>query len=158
MASQVGAKGYENDEGASQAECGHSQVFNSHHDVVFLVGIRVLAHKVELTEIAFCLFQFDHYELALRSCAGEILFRQGAAGGNTGQKGTVAIGVCGGHQVQGAVGGKGLVDLLPGKFSAIRGAAEFIIGRHAGRNGIPSCGDTLVPQTGNSGGAVLIAE
>ena len=158
MASQVGAKGYENDEGASQAECGHSQVFNSHHDVVFLVGIRVLAHKVELTEIAFCLFQFDHYELALRSCAGEILFRQGAAGGNTGQKGTVAIGVCGGHQVQGAVGGKGLVDLLPGKFSAIRGAAEFIIGRHAGRNDILSCGDALVPQSGDSGGAVLIAE
>ena len=158
MASQVGAKGYENDEGASQAECGHSQVFNSHHDVVFLVGIRVLADKVELTEIAFCLFQFDHYELALRSCAGEILFRQGTAGGNTGQKGTVAIGVCGGHQVQGAVGGKGLVDLLPGKFSAIRGAAEFIIVWHAGRNDIRSRGDALVPQARDSGGAVRMAE
>lgn len=34
MASKVGAKGYEDDEGASQAECGHSQVFNSHHDVI----------------------------------------------------------------------------------------------------------------------------
>ena len=158
MASQVGAKGYENDEGASQAECGHSQVFNSHHDVIFLISICVLADKVELAEIAFCLFQFDHYDLAFRSRASEVLFRQGAAGGNTGQEGTVAIGVCGGHQVQGAVGGKGLVDLLPGKFSAIRGAAEFIIGRHAGRNDILSCGDALVPQSGDSGGAVLIAE
>ena len=85
MASKVGAKGYEDDEGASQAECGHSQVFNSHHDVIFLISICVLADKVELAEIAFCLFQFDHYDLAFRSRASEVLFRQGAAGGNTGQ-------------------------------------------------------------------------
>ena len=133
------------------------QVFNSHHDVIFLISICVLADKVEFAEIAFCLFQFDHYDLAFRSRASEVLFRQGAAGGNTGQEGTVPL-VSVEAPGPGAVGGKGLVDLLPGKFSAIRGAAEFIIGRHAGRNGIPSCGDTLVPQTGNSGGAVLIAE
>ena len=86
MASKVGAKGYEDDEGASKAECGHPQVFNSHHDVIFLISICVLADKVEFAEIAFCLFQFDHYDLAFRSRASEVLFRQGAAGGNTGRK------------------------------------------------------------------------
>ena len=52
------------------------QVFNSHHDVIFLISICVLADKVEFAEIAFCLFQFDHHELAFRSRASEILFRQ----------------------------------------------------------------------------------
>ena len=73
----------------------------------------------------------------------------------------MAIGIRGGHQVKGAFGGKGRIDLLPGKFSAIGCTAEFIIGGHAGRDNIRSIrsrGDALVPQARDSGGAVRMAE
>ena len=70
----------------------------------------------------------------------------------------MAIGIRGGHQVKGAFGGKGRIDLLPGKFSAIGCTAEFIIGGHAGRDNIGSRGDALVPQARDSGGAVRMAE
>ena len=53
MASKVGPQAQKDDHGLFQAVCLHAQVFNPHHDIVLLVGLRVASDKIKVTKILF---------------------------------------------------------------------------------------------------------
>ena len=158
MASHVGAQGDENDQGHAVAVRHDPQVFNAHHDVVFLKCGGVFRDQIVVPEVALGLLQFDHHQAALRGCPGEGVVRQRSPGGDPRDKGAVAVGIPGGNQGQRIVGGQGFVDLFFGEFSAVGRSAHAKIVRHAGGEFIRVHRQGLIPDSQYSGGAVGFAE
>ena len=100
MASHVGTQGDEDDQGHAVAVRHDPQIFNAHHDVVFLKCGGVFLDQIVVPEVALGLLQFDHHQAALRGRSGEGVVRQRSPCGNPRDKGTVSVGIPGGDQGQ----------------------------------------------------------
>ena len=158
MAAQIGSQSEQDDERLSLEIGGHPHVFDCHHDIIFLEGLRVLGNLIKLPKICLRLLELYHYQLCIGSGAGKVLLRQGVPRSNGGQEGAVAVGVLGGYKGKGGIRGEGLVDLCPGKFGPIAGSAGCAVVRHAGSGGGPILRKALVPDSGDSGGPVGVEE
>ena len=60
MASEVGAKGDEDDERHPLSVRQNAQVLDPHHDVIFLKGERVGGDQIVISQISLCGFELDH--------------------------------------------------------------------------------------------------
>ena len=158
MASHVGTQGDEDDQGHAVAVRHDPQVFNAHHDVVFLKCGGVFPDQIVVPEVALGLLQFDHHQAALRGRSGEGVVRQRSPCGNPRDKGTVSVGVPGGDQGQRIVGGQCFIDLLFGEFGAVGRSAHGKIIRHAGGKLIRVLRQGLIPDSQYPGGAVGVAK
>ena len=139
MASGIGPQPQKDHQRHSKTERGYVEIFNGHHNVVFLVGGRFRADQVKLAQIVLGGLQLDRRKTAVGSRSVE---------SPSGENPPAAMrpGRCrgppypGGHQGIWVFGGQGLVNLFFRKLCAVGSAAVGEIVRHPGGMALKSSG------------------
>ena len=104
MAAGIGAKAQADGQRHPVLLGQKGEIADAHDNIIFLKGYSVFGYAEKFPQILFGRLQPYHSNSSVWGSSDKILFWNGASGGHTGQKGSVAVSVCGRNQTQRSAG------------------------------------------------------